>query len=50
MKVADTPLNLTDVTPVKLVPKIATEVPTGPLFGDRLLIFGSHDREGPGCW
>ena len=40
VKVADTPLNLTDVTPVKLVPKIATDVPTGPWFGDRLLILG----------
>ena len=39
-KVADVPLNRTDVTPVKLDPKIATDVPTGPLFGDRLVILG----------
>ena len=40
VKVADTPLNLTDVTPPKFVPMIATDVPTGPWFGDRLLILG----------
>jgi len=39
-KVADVPLNLTDVTPPKLVPMIATDVPTAPLVGDRLVIRG----------
>lgn len=31
--VADTPLNLTSVMPVKLLPVMVTGVPTGPLVG-----------------
>ena len=31
--VADTPLNFTEVAPVKAVPVITTDVPTGPLVG-----------------
>jgi hypothetical protein len=43
--VAVVPLNRTDVTPVKLVPKIAMDVPTPPAFGDRLLILGVTENE-----
>jgi hypothetical protein len=38
--VALVPLNLTDVAPVRFVPVIATEVPTGPLVGAKLVIVG----------
>jgi len=31
--VADTPLNLTELTPSKFVPVIVTDDPTGPLLG-----------------
>jgi len=43
MNVADVPLKLTLVTsgPLKLVPWIATEVPTGPLAGENELIVGA---------
>src|SRR5207302_1671092 len=40
VKVALTPLNDTDVAPVKFVPLIVTLVPTGPLVGVRLAIVG----------
>src|SRR5205807_1025064 len=40
VKVALTPLNDTDVAPVKLVPLIVTLVPTGPLVGVKLAIVG----------
>jgi hypothetical protein len=36
--VAETPLKLTEVAPVKLAPEIATLVPTGPLVGVKLVI------------
>src|SRR5437660_6079760 len=36
VKVALTPLNDTDVAPVKFVPLIVTLVPTGPLVGVKL--------------
>jgi hypothetical protein len=45
--VADTPLNLTAVTPVKLVPLIVTDVPGEPLFGARPLILGPIVNEPP---
>ena len=38
--VALTPLNVTDVAPVKLVPLIWTLVPTGPLAGLKFVIVG----------
>ena len=39
------PPNLTDVVPVKFVPAIVTEVPTGPLVGEReLIVHGCSDR------
>ena len=34
-------MNLTAVAPVKLLPVIVTEVPTGPLAGVKLLIVGA---------
>src|SRR5207237_1104493 len=40
VKVAPTPLNDTDVAPVKLVPLMVTLVPTGPLPGEKLAIVG----------
>src|SRR5437660_5902393 len=40
VKVALTPLNDTDVAPVKFVPLIVTLVPTGPLVGVKLAIVG----------
>ena len=40
MKLALTPLNVTDVAPVKFVPLIVTLVPTGPLAGAKLVIVG----------
>jgi hypothetical protein len=39
--VAITPLNLTQFAPVRLVPLIVTEVPTGPLDGENELMVGS---------
>ena len=41
MKLALTPLNVTAVAPVKLVPLIVTLVPTGPLAGVTLAIAGA---------
>ena len=38
---AATPLNLTAVAPVRFVPLICTEVPTGPLVGVNEVIVGS---------
>src|SRR5207237_5289330 len=40
VKVALTPLNDTDVAPVKFVPLIVTLVPTGPLVGVKVAIVG----------
>jgi hypothetical protein len=39
--VAETPLNVTAVTPVKLAPVIVTVVPTAPLAGVKLVILGA---------
>jgi hypothetical protein len=39
-KVAETPPNLTEVVPVKFVPLIVTEVPTGPDIGENDEIVG----------
>src|SRR5205807_2344632 len=36
--VAFTPLNLTSVAPMKCAPVIATDVPTGPLVGAKLVM------------
>jgi hypothetical protein len=41
--VAATPLNLTAVAPVKFVPVMTTDVPTGPLVGVKLVIVGAPD-------
>jgi hypothetical protein len=41
LKIALFPPNVTLVTPVKLVPSIVTEVPTGPLAGLKLLMVGA---------
>ena len=38
--VAATPPNVTEVTPVKPVPVIVTDVPTGPLHGLTPVMFG----------
>ena len=38
--VALTPLNVTAVAPVKLVPLSVTLLPTGPLVGAKLVIVG----------
>jgi hypothetical protein len=40
VKAAVVALNLTEVAPVKFVPVIVTEVPTGPLVGVKLVIVG----------
>jgi hypothetical protein len=40
VKLALTPLNLTAVAPVKVVPVIVTTVPTSPLVGVKLVIVG----------
>ena len=40
VKLALTPLNVTPVAPVKLVPLIVTLVPVGPLAGVKLVIVG----------
>jgi hypothetical protein len=39
--VAVVPLNLTDVAPVRFVPVITTEAPTGPLVGAKPVIVGT---------
>ena len=41
VKLADTPLNLTDVAPVRLWPPIPTLEPTGPLDGEKPLTAGA---------
>ena len=41
MNVAVVPLNFTLFAPVNPVPLIVTEVPTGPLFGEKDVIFGA---------
>ena len=41
VKLALTPLNVTDEAPVKLVPLIVTLVPTSPLVGVKLAIVGA---------
>jgi len=41
VNVADVPPNLTAVAPVKFVPLIVTDVPTGPLFGENEVIVGA---------
>jgi hypothetical protein len=38
--VALVPWNLTEVAPVRFVPVIVTEVPTGPPVGEKLVIVG----------
>ena len=43
--VAEMPLNLTAVAPVKFVPVIVTPVPTGPLVGAKLVIVGAAPPE-----
>lgn len=35
------PLNLTEVVPVKFVPKMVTSVPAGPLSGVKLVMVGA---------
>ena len=45
VNVALTPLNATAVAPVKLVPLIVTLIPTAPLVGAKLVIFGSTTKE-----
>lgn len=40
VNVADTPLNLTDVVPVKLVPVMVTSIPTSPDVGVKLVMVG----------
>jgi hypothetical protein len=42
VKVAATPLNVTDVVPTKFVPVIVTAVPEGPLAGVKLVIVGAE--------
>jgi hypothetical protein len=44
VNVALVPLNFTKVAPVKFVPLIVTEVPTGPLFGLNPVIFGAGEE------
>jgi hypothetical protein len=41
-KVAEAPLNVTDVAPAKLVPLMVTLIPTAPLVGAMLVIVGSE--------
>jgi hypothetical protein len=41
LKVALTPLNLTELTPTKLEPLMVTNVPGGPLVGEKPLIVGA---------
>lgn len=40
-ELAATPLNVTDLAPVKLAPLIATRAPTCPLVGEKLVILGA---------
>src|SRR5918996_505023 len=40
-EVISTPLKVTELTPVKLVPVIVTSVPTGPLVGVKLVMVGA---------
>jgi hypothetical protein len=40
-KVAMVPLKVTAVAPVKLLPLMVTDVPTGPLVGEMLLMIGA---------
>jgi hypothetical protein len=40
VKLAEIPLNATDVAPVKFVPLMTTLVPTAPLVGVKLVIVG----------
>ena len=47
VNVAITPLNFTAVAPVKFVPEIVTEVPTGPEVGVKLVIVGEEGVDGP---
>ena len=42
VKIAVTPLNLTEVAPAKFAPVITTFVPTGPLAGEKLVIVGAR--------
>jgi hypothetical protein len=39
---ADTPLNVTEVAPLRFVPVMVTEVPTGPEIGENNLIVGAQ--------
>ena len=48
--VAPVPLNLTAVVPVKPDPKIDTWVPTGPLAGEKLVIFGPNTLKSVELW
>lgn len=48
MKVALTPLNLTEVAPVKFVPVIVTLDPTGPDVGENEVIVGAEVA--PSIW
>ena len=41
VKLAEVPLNVTALAPVKAVPLIATDIPTGPLAGENELIEGA---------
>ena len=41
LNVAEVLLNVTTVAPVKFVPVIVTDVPTGPLVGAKLEILGA---------
>ena len=45
VNVALTPLNATAVAPLKLVPLTVTLIPTAPLVGAKLVIFGSTTKE-----
>jgi len=42
VKVAATPLKRTSVVPVKFVPVMVTEVPTGPDVGEKLVMVGGR--------
>ena len=49
VKLALTPLNRTEVAPVKFVPLIFTLLPTEPLVGLKLVIVGVPILVGGGC-
>ena len=49
LNVAEVPLNFTAVAPVKFVPLTVTEVPTGPLVGEKLETVGA-DWLGCAAW